>query len=101
MMRNFLITLIILFIISCSTSTFVEGPSSIVSVLDNEYMKQEQIDSMLVSDTLPTIGMWMDLTLRDYETKNIISKKFFVKRGSVYIALVKKDSIFITKRIEK
>ena len=56
---------------------------------------------MLVSDTLPTIGMWMDLTLRDYETKNIISKKFFVKRGSVYIALVKKDSIFITKRIEK
>lgn len=64
-------------------------------------MKQEQIDSMLISDTLPNMVMWMDLTLRDYETKNIISKKFYVKRGSVYIALIKKDSIFITKRIGK
>lgn len=101
MMRKFLITLITLFIVSCSTSTFVEGPSSIISVLDNKYMKQEQIDSMLVSDTLPNMVMWMDLTLRDYETKDIISKKFYVKRGSVYIALIKKDSIFITKRIGK
>jgi hypothetical protein len=100
-MRSFLITLITLFIVSCSTGNFVQGPSSIIEVYNNEYFTTSQIDSMIKSDTLPTIGMWMDLSLKDYETSELIAKKFYVKRTSVYIAHLKKDSIFITKRIGK
>ena len=98
-MRNFLITLITFFIISCTTSNFVQGPSTIIEVHSNEYFTMSQIDSMVNSDTLPNIGMWMDLSLKDYETKELIAKKFYVKGTSVYIAQFKKDSIFITKRI--
>ena len=98
-MRNFLITLITFFIISCTTGNFVQGPSSIIESPSNEYFTTIQIDSMISSDTLPNIGLWMDLSLKDYETKELIAKKFCVKGTSVYIAQFKKDSIFITKRI--
>ena len=98
-MRNFLITLITFFIISCTTGNFVQGPSTIIEVHSNEYFTMNQIDSMISSDTLPNIGMWMNLSLRDYETKELIAKKFCVKGTSVYVALFKKDSIFITKRV--
>lgn len=98
-MRNFLIFLITFFIVSCTTGTFVKGPSSIIESLSNEYFTTIQIDSMTKADTLPTLAMWMDLSLRDYETSELIAKKFYVKRTSVYIAQIKKDSIFITKRI--
>jgi hypothetical protein len=45
--------------------------------------------------------MWMDLSLREYESMEVIRKKFYVKKGRVYIAVLKKDSIFLTKRIEQ
>ena len=98
-MRNFLIILITFFIISCTTGNFVQGPSSIIESPSNEYFTTIQIDSMTKADTLPTLAMWMDLSLRDYETSELIAKKFYVKGTSVYIAQFKKDSIFITKRI--
>ena len=98
-MRNFLITLITFFIISCTTNNFVQGPSTIIEVHSNEYFTMNQIDSMINSDTLPNIGMWMDLSLKDYETKELIAKKFCVKGTRVYVAQFRKDSIFITKRV--
>ncbi len=101
-MRNFLLILISIFtIVSCTTSSFVEGPVSIKTEYDDQYFSQRQIDSILDLDTLPTIAMWMDLSLRDYESMEVIRKKFFVKKGNVYIAVVKKDSTFLTKRIEQ
>jgi hypothetical protein len=101
-MRNFLLILIsILVLFSCTTSTFVEGPKSIKTEYDNQYFTQLQIDSILKLDTLPNLGMWMDLSLREYETMEVIRKKFYVKKGNVYIAVQKKDSIFLTKRIEQ
>ena len=99
MMRNFLIALITFFIVSCTTGNFVKGPSSIIEICSNEYFTRTQIDSMILSDTLPTLAMWMDLSLKDYETSELIAKKFCVKRTNVYIAQIKKDSIFITKRV--
>ena len=39
------------------------------------------------------------LNLQEFETREKIRKKFCVKGSNVYIALVKNDSIFITKRI--
>lgn len=101
-MRNFLITLIIFFTISCTTGNFVQGPTSIIEECSDQYFTIEQIDSMVKIDTLPTLGMWMDLSLKDYETSELIAKKFYVKGTSVYIArLIKKDSILITKRVGK
>ncbi len=101
MMRNFLIILISFIIASCTTSHFVKGPSTITDICNEKYFTRYQVDSMINSDTLPNMVWWFDLSLKDYETSELISKKFYVKGSSVYIAQFKKDSIFITKRIGK
>ena len=99
-MRTFLLSLLFtLFIVSCTTTHFVGGPISIMEVCTEQYFTQKQIDSLTTSDTLPNLGMWMDLSLQEFETREKIRKKFCVKGSNVYIALVKNDSIFITKRI--
>ena len=101
-MKNFLLIIIsILLLLSCTTSTFVEGPKFIKTEYDNQYFSQRSIDSILNLDTLPTIAMWMDLSLREYESMEVIRKKFYVKKGNVYIAIIRNDSIFLTKRIEQ
>ena len=101
-MKNFLLIIIsFLLLFSCSTSTFVAGPRSIKTEYDNQYFSQNSIDSILTLDTLPTIAMWMDLSLREYESMEVIRKKFYVKKGNVYIAIIRNDSVFLTKRIEQ
>lgn len=101
-MKNFLLLFIsILILFSCSTTTFVKGPVSIKTEYNNQYFSQKQIDSIRNLDSLPTLAMWMDLSLREYESMEVIRKKFYVKKGRVYIAVFKKDSIFLTKRIEQ
>ena len=63
-----------------------------MEVCTEQYFTQKQIDSLTNSDTLPNLGMWMDLSLQEFETKEKIRKNIdFPKRSCIMNMFVKQQ----------
>ena len=66
--------------------------------------KTYQIDSLMVADTLPQLDKWLRSVYIDYETKEYITKRMYIRQykngtEAVYIILGTEEPYKISKRI--
>ena len=64
----------------------------------------EQIDSIIIADTLPSLNKWLRSVYIDYETSNRIMKHMYIRTydngtESVYVIMGSDEPFKITKRI--
>ena len=93
----------VIFILSCkspSGSIYSYAPYSIKEVCSEEYFSQERLDSLMLTDTLPNLVRWMNLTLMDFEDRNPIIKKlhYDANKRIIYVITIRNDSTFMTIR---
>lgn len=84
-------------VISCSTpkwATIGNKTEAIELVLN-----QNQIDSLYKADSLDSD--WITVPLLDYETKQVIDKRMFIKNGTIYTILKIDSCYYLEKRINK
>lgn len=105
-MKKILFTLLlsVFLMLSCKTSSiksvYSYAPESIIEICSEKYFTQVQLDSLVLVDTLPNIGMWMNLSLLDFDSRTPVRKKFHfdVKKRTTYVITFKSDSAFMTIR---
>lgn len=98
----FILVIVVMFL-SCKTSkntTYSYAPYSIKEICSEEYFSQEKLDSLVVIDTLPNIGMWMNLSLLDFDSRTPIKRKlhYDAKKRTTYVITLRNDSAFMTIR---
>lgn len=93
----------VIFILSCkspSGSIYSYAPYSIKEVCSEEYFSQERLDSLMLTDTLPNLVRWMNLTLMDFDDRKPIIKKlhYDANKRITYVITIRNDSTFMTIR---
>ena len=93
--------LLTLLLFSCSPKILNTEGGSIINQM-NGYYSNNQLDSMCISDTLPSINNWEQLYLKEDETKENILIYVCSKNNVIYkVEQMNSDSVKIIKRIIK
>lgn len=103
-----LVTFIALTACSCHKKlikTDMEYGTSMKYALVINDAKIQQVDSLILADTLPSLDKWIGGTFVDYETNKKIVKRVYIKQNPpkeiVYIITGLTEPFNITKRISE
>lgn len=84
-------------IISCSTPKWAAIGNKTETI--ELVLNQNQVDSLYKADSLDSD--WITVPLLDYETKQVIDKRMFIKDSIIYTILKIDSCYYLEKRINK
>lgn len=84
-------------IISCSTPRWANIGNETETI--ELVLNQSQVDSLYKADSLDSD--WITVPLLDYETKQVIDKRMFIKDSTIYTILKIDSCYYLEKRINK